>query len=88
MVPKLLSAATEHWNQSVLRMIGLALQTLDEMDPEIFERLTGDRTEDIRATALKLNPPEDKAKLEQDEDARIVAMQVRLRDLFLMDSPS
>jgi serine/threonine protein kinase len=75
-VPKLLHAASEHWNASVLKMIGTALMVLDEMDPDNFEAALGaERAAHVRATALRLNPPEDKAKLAADSAARTDAMQ-------------
>ena len=76
LVPKLLQAATEHWNQSVLRMIGTALVVLDEMDPGNFAgQLGAERAAHVRATALKLNPPEDHAKLAAEAAARTNALE-------------
>ena len=79
MIPKLLRAASEHWNQSVLKMIGSALSVLDSMDSESFERLMGDRTETVRETAARLNPPEDEAKVAADNSAKQSAIE-KMRD--------
>jgi hypothetical protein len=45
---------------------------------ETFESLVGgpEKVAEVRAIAVKLNPPEDKAKLEADAAARTHAMQV------------
>ena len=53
LVPKLLHAATEHWNQSVLKMLGTALAVLDEMDAANFEALLGaERTAQVSLGCL------------------------------------
>ena len=76
LVPKLLQAAQEHWNQSVLKMVGTALMVLDEMEPDNFAATLGaERAAHVRATALRLNPPEDKEKLAAESAARVGAMQ-------------
>lgn len=41
MVPKLLAAAAGHWNSTVIRMLGNALQVLEEMDPDAFMQIVG-----------------------------------------------
>ena len=85
MVPKLLSAASTHWNATVLRMIGNALQVLQEMDEAAFLQLIGpERVANVQEAVLKLCPPEDKAKMEEDAAARVGAMQAR-RDAGKMD---
>jgi hypothetical protein len=42
----------------VLKLIGSSLAVLDEMDAERFELVLGPaKAADVRATALRLNPP-------------------------------
>eukprot|EP00802_Teleaulax_amphioxeia_P015309 Tamp_15396.p1 GENE.Tamp_15396~~Tamp_15396.p1 ORF type:complete len:480 (+),score=95.13 Tamp_15396:119-1441(+) len=75
LVPKLLQASTDHWNPSVLKLIGTAISVLDEMGAETFEETLGcERASHVRSTALKLNPPEDQEKLAAESAARSAAI--------------
>ena len=55
LVQRLMQAAAEHWNQSVLKMVGLALGTLERMDTAAFDAVLG--PERAHAARVAVSPP-------------------------------
>ena len=90
-LPALLEASKEHWNHSVLKMIGVVLGLLAEMvagaggdsGAEMLAEACqkcGTTAEAVREKALELNPPVDHAAVAAAAAATETAIQERQRD--------